>query len=297
MKTKIGIVILCYGKKNLTLACLDSLKEIRKKFISPQIILVDNKSPDDTVSVVIKRHPDVKIIENKANLGWSGGNNVGAKYALQNGAEYVLFLNNDTLVPADTIDVLIKKMRADKKIGLASPKIYLFPKKNKTIGNAGNFINEDFYGISLGAGEKDRGQFDNIYKTDFVAGTAICVSALVFKKIGYFDDKFFLYYEDVDFSKRAIRAGYKCVFIQNVFLYHQDSGTIGSHSPLHTYYNARNHLLFAEMYAPIDKLLIIYLKTARILLRQFRKRLSQRKYYALGVRDYILRRFGKRDIL
>lgn len=291
VKIKVFIIVLTWNRKDLVLSCLRSLHKVITKY-DLRIVVVDNGSVDNTINTVRKKFPIVKIIENRKNLGWSGGNNVGIKYALRLKAEYVVLLNNDTIITPDCIDFLIDGLRKEKKVGIISPKILKY-KSASTISNAGNFLNSHYYGIALGAGEKDKGQYKNIFYTDFVSGV-VCARSDVYRKVGLFDESYFLYFEDSDFCLRAKKHGFLCKFVQKAVLYHMESATIGNNSPSHAYYNTRNHLLFVEKYATKDLLMSELFISVRLAVSKIIKKRKNGKYTALGVFDYLLRRFGER---
>lgn len=297
---KIFIVVLNWNGKKLTLNCLDSLRKTIGKREDVFLVLVDNNSSDDSVRVFRKLRFPFKfhLIVNKKNIGWSGGHNVGIKYALENGASAILLLANDAIVTKGVVDNLKLVLFSDVSIGIVSPKIYhLGTNEQPLIYNAGNILNKFTYrGKDLGNGEMDLGQYNSVFETDYVTGTAITVKREVFEKIGFFDDNFFLYYEDVDFCYRAKKIGYKCVFAQKAIIYHKGAATTRVGSPLHTYYNSRNRLLFLEKHAPlyiqIKEYIFLFPKIANFLIRRNKE---WKKYFVLGVRDYFLRRFGERS--
>lgn len=291
------IVIINWNGKNLTIKCLKSLKRAIGKGNGISVVLVDNNSSDGSVSA-IKKHSfpfDFHIIANKKNVGWAGANNIGIKYALKKRAGAVFLLNNDAIVTPKAIGELINTLFSNKAIGIVSPKIYHYDFSQKKIFNAGNMLNKLTYtGKELGNGEIDKGQFDNVLETDYVSGTALVAKREVFKKIGFFDEKTFLYYEDVDFCLRARKAGFKCCFSQNSIIYHIGSATNRVGSPLHTYYNSRNRLYFLKKNAPWYVLLYEYFflipKLIKFIIRANK---PWKKYFVLGVRDYFIGKFGQ----
>ena len=115
----------------------------------------------------------------------------------------------------------------------------------------------------------------------------------VFKRIGYLDERFFLYYEDVDFCLRAKEVGFECCFVQESMVYHIGSTSTIVGSPLHTYYNARNRLLFLEKYSSTAAKIIEIIMLIKTTLRFLIKRQRQDKFVLLGLKDYLLRNFGQ----
>lgn len=293
MKKNVFIIILNYKRKDLTISCIKSLQNNLSKY-NIEIIIVDNNSNDGSAESFVKLLKGTKLIVNSKNLGWSGGNNVGIKYALKNHADAVLLLNNDTIIEKNCIDHIIEKLFLEKEIGIVSPKVYEFGKK-KVIANAGSFMRTHrYFGYEKGSGEIDKGQYDRIRKTDYVAGTAMMIKKEVFEKTGILDENYFLYYEDVDLCYRAKKKGFHCTFVQNAIVYHRNAATAKLNSPLHHYYNTRNHYLFVEKHAPIIVKLREFLRTPKTIWEfAVSKDKIKKKYSLLGIRDYYLRKFGR----
>ena len=211
------------GKKN-TLECLDSLRNIDTKNFKLTIIVIDNASTDGSPSVISNlirstssgQISNLKFIQNEKNLGFSGGQNSGIRYALSKGADYVLILNNDTYVDKSFIEELLKISERDNSIGILSPKIYFAPKfeyhKNryskdelgKIFWYAGGEMDwRNVIGRNRGVDEVDKGQFDKTGETSLATGCCMLLKKEVFDRVGMFHDKYFLYYEDADLTMRV----------------------------------------------------------------------------------------------
>lgn len=303
---KIFVIILNFNGKEFILSCLDSVKNLKTDDSLLKIVVVDNASADGSAELVEKRYKDlpagkagIKILRNKDNLGFAEGNNVGIRYALENGADYILVLNPDTIVDKNLIVQLIKVAEPDPGIGILGLKIYFasgfeFHKerykpqeRGKVIWYAGGIIDwENVLASHRGVDEVDKGHYEKQTETDFVSGCAMFVKRKVFDKIGLFDPKYFLYYEDNDFCQRAQKAGFKVVYVPQVKLWHLNAGSSASGGPLQEYYITRNRLLFGLRYAPWRSKLALFKESLRLLI-------SGRKWQKIGARDFYLRRFGK----
>lgn len=286
---KVFIVALTWNRSDLIEECLTSLRKVKSKH-KICVIVVDNHSIDDTVRIIKQKFPEVILIRNKKNLGWSGGNNKGIAFALKKHADYILLLNNDITIDKQCIDNLVKVMESDTTLGIVGPKIFRSGTNPRIISNAGNFFTKDFFGYSRGGGRIDNGKYNSVVKVDFVAGVAFAKAA-VFEKVGFFDERYFLYFEDVDFCMRAKKMGYSFAFVPDAFEFHRESATIGLNSPTHIYYNTRNHLLFVQEHFGTLELLKQLYKSMRLILMKIKNRQEDTKYHALGMRDYLLRRF------
>lgn len=288
------IVIINWNRKDLTLTCLESLQPVTKKRKNISVIVVDNNSSDDSVVFLKKQKLAFDLIENKKNLGWAGGHNVGIRHALKKGASAVFVLANDATVRLDTITLLEKRLESNKAIGIVGPKIHLMDKKN-IIANAGGVIMKHrYFGYDRGMNEEDKGQYDTPAEVDYVTGAAMLIRRDVFEKVGLFDEKLFLYYEDVDLCFRAKKLGYTSFFEPMALLYHIGGATTRFGSALHTYYTTRNHLLFIEKQAPLIVKMRELFRIPKTLYELIRGNNPMKKYALMGIRDYYLRRFGQR---
>lgn len=297
---KIFVVILNFNGKDNTLVCLRSLAKVKlNKNTDLATVVVDNGSEDDSVQAIRKEFPKVIIIENQKNLGFTGGCNEGARVALKSGGDYVLFLNNDTLVHKDLIKNLLSAAENDS-VGGVVPKIYFekgyeFNKNKykvvelgKVIWYAGGIMDwENLIGKNVGVDEVDRGQFDVSAETEIATGCCFMVRSDVLSKVGLYDDKYFLYYEDADLSQRIKNAGFKIIYEPKAILWHKNAESSGgSGSDLQDYYISRNRMLFGTVYAPLKTKIALFRESLK-LLKNGRPR--QKK----GVCDFYLRRFGK----
>ena len=299
---KVSIIVLTWNQLTLTLEELENIGRLNTDGISCETIVVDNGSRDGT-SQQLKGYklPNMafKLITNRENLGFAGGNNVGLIDAIKRGADYVLFLNNDVILPDDLLVQLVKVAESNEKIGLVAPKIYFakgfeFHKKRykksdlgKVIWYAGGIIDwNNIYSSHRGVDEVDIGRYDKEGITDFVNGACALVKRGVVKEIGLLDEKLFLYWEDADYSMRAKKEGWKIVYTPSTHIWHKVAQASGIGSNLNDYFLTRNRLLFGMRYART--------KTKLALIRESIKHLiSGRKWQKTGVRDFYLRRLGK----
>lgn len=288
------------GMKN-TLACLDSLKDIKKDNFKLTIVVVDNASEEkfDLRSGNIGDTPLV-IIKNEKNLGFSGGHNVGIQYCLENGADYVLILNNDTYVDKNFLEELLKVSENDKKIGILAPKIYFAPgfefhkerysKKElgKVFWYAGGVMDwSNVIGHHRGVDNIDKGQFDKTEETELATGCCMLIRKEVFEKGGMFDDEYFLYYEDADLGIRTRRKGFKIVYVPKSMIWHKNASSAGgSGSVLQDYYITRNRLLFGFRYSSIRAKLALLRESLTLLI-------NGREWQKRGILDFYLGKLGK----
>ncbi|CAG0937503.1 N-acetylglucosaminyl-diphospho-decaprenol L-rhamnosyltransferase [Thermoflexales bacterium] len=238
-----ALVVLNWRNAAGTVACLDSLKNITTPDVA--VIVVDNGSGDDSVSVIRQRHPDLTLLETGANLGYAGGNNVGIRYALEHGAAAVGVLNNDALAdPAFLQPLLATSQHASHNAILTS--MICETEEPEIIWALGGRINwKTAASQLLHAGEQRAAWKDCAPHTvDFAIGTALLAPRQVWEKAGLIDESFFLYYEETDWCVRAQRLGIPSVAVPASCVWHEAGAGGGRTSPQVTYYMTRNALRF-----------------------------------------------------
>jgi len=284
--------------------CLASIAKAETKGIDLKVLVVDNGSVDDSVEKIKKlvsskiKNLKIHFIENKENLGFAEGNNIGIKYALKNGADFVCLLNNDTRVKADFLLQLIE-VAEKEEAGIVGGKIYFekgyefhkerYKKKDlgKVIWYAGGKIDwQNVYASHRGVDEVDENQYDKVQETEYVNGCLMLVKSEVFKKVGLLDPKYFLYFEENDFCQRAKKAGFKLYYGPKAVIWHLNAGSSGPGSALHDYFLTRNRLLFGMRWAPLKSKIALIKESVKILI-------SGREWQKTAIRDFYLRNLGK----
>lgn len=299
MQKKVYIIILNWNGKNDTLECLKSLEKIN--YGNYKIIAVDNGSSDGSVFEIKEKHPQTIIIENKKNLGFAGGNNIGIKYAINDEVDYVLLINNDTTVEENFLNELVNVGESDKKTGILGPKICYYDEP-KIIWSAGGNVNWlKNKGVHIGLNEVDRGQYNKTKEADYLTGCCLLIKREVIEKIGVLSEDYFLYYEDTDFCLRAKNAGYKCVFVSGSKIYHKVSRSTKPGSSSYIYYHTRNGLVAARRAGSFLNIIVLYFYCLFLFLKQIIKIIfmPQKRNWACAVlkgeRDFLLGKMGKAD--
>jgi len=225
---KVSIIILTWNGVGHIFNCLESVQ--KSTYQNYEIIVVDNGSKDGTSDLIKNNFPNVKLILNKKNLGFTGGNNIGIKQASGN---IVFLLNDDTKIHPDLIETLIKELKNSLKIGIVGPKIYFMPalsadrdEPNKIwfAGGKIDWVKSD--SLHLGRNLIDKELINDSKKeVDFITGCALMIKKEVIDKIGLLDDKFFAFYEDADWCQKAKKAGYQVIYIPFGGVWHIKSAT------------------------------------------------------------------------
>lgn len=219
--SKVFIIIVSYNGQKYLPALFSSLA---KQTVQAEIVLVDNGSSDGSVFFVEQNYPAVKVFRNEKNLGFAQGNNIGIKYALEGGVDYVALLNQDTRVEPDWLERLVEKMEADKSIGCCQPTILMWPDQEK-VNSLGNEIHFLGFGFTKGNGQKleamkqKKGGIQE--EITYCSGAACVFRAEALKKVGLFDEKLFMYQDDLDLGWRLRLAGYRNVLVPTAIVYHE----------------------------------------------------------------------------
>lgn len=244
---RVYILLVNYNSYEDTIECVKSLEKI--SYPGYKIIIVDNASINNSFISLKKSLKDCIIIESKVNLGFAGGNNLGIEYALNDGADYIMLLNNDTLVEPNFLDNMLNSFKENDKVGLVGCKIMYYPKKD-IIWYGGGYIDLfKFVGAHYGGRELDEGQYDSEKEIDFMTGCCMLIKREVFEKAGLLSDEYFMYFEDVDFCVRVKDVGYKLWYNPKAVIYHKvglSSG--GEESSFSIKWCNRNRLLFMKKY-------------------------------------------------
>ena len=244
MNKKVFIILLNYKGVKDTIECIRSLESIT--YSNYEVVIVDNLSPDNSYetlkNIVGHRH---HVISSGRNGGFAFGNNVGIKYALEKNAEYILLLNNDTIVEKDFLEPLVNTLENSKEIALATGLILNYYKKD-IIWYAGGEIDwKRFYGYHINENKKIT-KDDLIEKEiTFATGCLMLIRAEVLNEIGLLPEEYFMYYEDVDYCSTLIKNNYKIYYNPKSIIYHKISASSGDvESPFAIEWNTRNRLRF-----------------------------------------------------
>lgn len=288
IKKNVAIIILNWNGWQDTIECLESV--FQNNYPNYNIIVVDNDSEDDSVQKINhycngkikvkspffnydpsnkpvailetrpeddiqknvgKPFPPLILIRNDENEGFAEGNNIGMKFALDNlNSDYILLLNNDTVVDKEFLVEMLKVSESDEKIGIAGPKIYYYDKPNRIWFAKGKISWKFCRGLNTGHNEIDTRQHDQVAEVEYASGCAFLIKKEVTEEIGLLDKKFFLYFEEIDWTLRASEIGYRSVFVPGGRIWHKVSKSGGGISgKVGLYYITRNRWLLMKRWA------------------------------------------------
>ncbi|NGX37381.1 MAG: N-acetylglucosaminyl-diphospho-decaprenol L-rhamnosyltransferase [Chlamydiae bacterium] len=235
---KVGLIVLNWNGLADTEKCLESLQHLE----GVEIVVVDNGSTDGSQEALRGK---CTLIETGQNLGFAGGNNVGIEYGLKQGFDFFLILNNDTVVDPNIVQAFLEGFEAHPKAGILGAKIYLMAEPNRFDHFGGMWNKKTLAFDYVGYRELDKGDWEESQRLDYVCGAALMVRREVFEKVGLFDPRFFLFWEEADLCFRARRAGFEVMSCPKAKIWHKVSASFTGKAH-GAYFYWRNHLLWIE---------------------------------------------------
>lgn len=288
---KIAVILVNYNGKKYNDSCIESV------FCSAvtgelEIIIVDNASTDGSLELLRAKwgsNDKVIIISLKKNYGFSRANNVGLEWAYNNGAEYFLLLNNDTEIAEDAIENMM--MLQKRTSAIIVPRIVYADRPDCLWCAGGYFSRVIWKPVQRGLNQKDTGQYGESEQCFFANGCSMLLSREIIQRLGKLDEKFFLYYEDVEYSFRARERQVPVWYCADAVVLHKVNGsTFGNERPDNAYYISRNWLLCNHKYMKRRFLLFwIYFvlnRAAWLMIWFFTGRTANITAAMDGVRDY-----------
>jgi GT2 family glycosyltransferase len=247
MYPKVSIVILNWNGKEDTLECLESISHI--DYPNFEIILVDNGSTDCSVECFKEKYPEIEIVQNKENLGFAEGNNVGINKIITRGTDYILLQNNDTVVDSRFLTELVQEIEKDNKIGVVGPTVYYYDSPRK-IQSAGAKI---WWYIGraqhLRKNRFDNGNLGKTKEVDYITGCSLLAKSELFSRVGYLNKNYFAYWEECDWCVRVKKADYKIFYVPSAKIWHKGGSTSSKISGFSEYHMTRNMFWFMKQNA------------------------------------------------
>jgi GT2 family glycosyltransferase len=251
----VGVIVVAWNQLDKTLACLATVAAL--EYGRLHTILVDNGSDPPLAGAVAARFPEVETLRLPRNLGFAGGYNAGLRRALESEARHYLLLNNDALLAPDVLAQLVDEIESAPDIGLVTAKIYYAadPRRIWTVGAHFDIFLDIKNG---GQGQIDEGQWDARRDVDFAPFCAILIRREVIDSVGLLDEDFFLYYEDMDYCRRARAAGWRARLRPDAHVLHDVSASTGGRdSPQERYWMAQSSGRYFRKHGRGPRLLLI----------------------------------------
>lgn len=241
-----SIIIPTWNGMDFIDGCLKAV--LAQTYLDTEIIVVDNASSDGTADYISQNFPKVHLVRNQQNLGFAAGVNVGLRQAK---GEFLVLLNQDTVVDDNWLAELVNGMQADKTVGIGGCKIYDWSKQK--LWHTGVILDEARRFPRLrGTGETDQGQYEKIEEMAAVVGAALALRRDLLQSIGFFDEDFYFYLEDTDYCLRAKEAGYKVMYYPKAVLRHYVAASLKKDSYEVFYRFHLSRLLFLLKHYGID---------------------------------------------
>ncbi|MFA5119237.1 MAG: glycosyltransferase family 2 protein [Candidatus Omnitrophota bacterium] len=292
---KIIVIIVNYNKNRDTLECLNSLKKVTYPIYG--VIIIDNSTNEDSCLYDYSVNDGlIKYIKIGENIGFAEGNNVGIKEALTVDPDYILLLNNDTVVKEDFLDKLIEPV-VKHKVDLATGKIYYYDKPDTIWGAGGKIDWKRGMGVLYGINKKDKKIFNVVRDVSFISGCMMFIKKDVFMRIGCLSDDFFMYCEDVDFCLRALKADLKMIYVPESVIWHRVGAKEMNGSAFHFYYFIRNSLIIVLTYGRFFQKSLFFLfifpySFYKIVLSKVADKTLLFKIFIMAFRDKINNKLG-----
>lgn len=251
----VTIIIVAWNQLEKTLACLETV--VALGYPDFRVLLVDNGSEPPLAGAVSVRFPSVETLRLPANLGFAGGYNAGLRRGLESDSRHFLLLNNDTLLEPDVLAKLAAEIERAPDIGLVTAKIYYAADPRRIWTTGANF--DIFLDLKdSAAGQSDVGQWDEPRDVDFAPFCALLVRREVIERVGLLDEEFFLYYEDMDYCRRARAAGWRVRYCATARVLHDVSASSGGRdSPMERYWMAQSSGRYFRKHGRGPRLLLI----------------------------------------
>lgn len=296
MSPLVAIILLNYNGEEDTIQCLKSLQKIQ--YDNYCLIVVDNHSEEPSIAALKRAQEKIyfELIESKENRGFSAGNNIGIVRALEKKAEYMLLLNNDTIVCPDFLNKLIQAFGEYPHCGISTGTIYYEYDRNKVWYAGGRFNPKTFKAEMLGYGMKAYDLASDMEEVTFATGCCMCIRAQMLKEIGMLNEKFFLYEEDSEYCFRAQEKGWKIYYVPQAVIYHKVSASTGKGrkaSPTTQYYMVRNRYIFIKENAKKCYRKRAYLYSLTMYIYYCMKGYMSIRYVSMGIWDFIKGISGK----
>jgi GT2 family glycosyltransferase len=289
------IVVLNNNRIKDVLECIKSLYQ--NDYENFRIILLDNLSTDNSVEAVRQRYPDVQIIELHENLGYAGNNNIGIKAAMEQAADWIFVLNDDTILDPACLSSLVDIGESDRLIGMIGPMVYHFDEPD-IIQSAGGALGRYWLNRHWGKDEPDHGQFATAREVEWISGCAILVRRNLIEQVGLLDADYFLYWEETEWCIRASKAGWRIYHVPQAKLWHKGVQRNYQPKPYVTYYVTRNRLFtLGKHHAPWSAWFVAFLQISQTLLSwsikpKWRSLREHRNAMWKGLIDFLQHRFG-----
>jgi GT2 family glycosyltransferase len=274
----VSCIVLNWNGGEDTIECLNALQE--STYPGLTVIVVDNGSTDDSVTRIGSSHPDLLLLKSGKNLGFAGGNNIGIRYALAHGADFIWLLNNDTKPAPGALTALVAKALTDHRIGAVASICYYADEPSRVQAWAGSRVNLNIGYVHLSTEPHEDDWFHSLN------GTSMLVSRNALEAVGLLDEDFFLYWEDTEFSLRLRKKGWRIAAAPDSMVLHKVNASTGGNGILLDRYKTASCLRILRLHSPVPQLASLLFITRRLTRRLLQFQFARCRSVWAGIQDY-----------
>jgi GT2 family glycosyltransferase len=248
-------IVINWKLKEATERCLQSLAQLK---YPTRIVVVDNGSNDGSLEYLKTKFPEIDLIGLPSNIGFGAAcNHVIARLLRESTSNYFFLLNNDAVIEARALTELVKAAEKHPEAGIFGPKIFCSDNPARLWYAGARRRRGVLAATDTGRGQIDHGQFDARQQVDYIFGAAMFIRRSVFERIQLFDERFFLYLEDLDFCLRAQQAGFSLRFVPAAMIWHIGSASTRQFTALRRYHQVRSTLVFLHKHTQTIQLPLV----------------------------------------
>lgn len=293
---KVIIIVINYNGFSDTVECVESLKKINYTNFEYEIIVVDNGSFNDFEKLKNKFVADnnVVVLDAGSNLGFSGGNNLGIRYAFDKGADYILLLNNDTLVEPNFLDYMVMSAKENSDDVVVTNKIMCEAERNTIWYAGGSFNSKTSRTVAFGINEEDCEKYSGRREVSFASGCCMLIPINIINAVGLMCEDYFLYCEDTDYCLRILNAGFKILYEPKAKIYHKINSSTSKIAGIQTYYLVRNKFYIIRKFIKPKYRLIAYTYVYAETIKRIMTKEYDYKSVKNGISDFKKNKKGKK---
>jgi len=291
-------VVLTWNGYGDTVRCIESLKKVT--YPSLDIVLVDNGSTDGSPEILSGKFPDIPLLKLPSNKGYGAGNNAGIRFATGKGYNYILILNNDVVVDPEFLEPMVQAMQTQPSVGVVTCKAFFQSNPTRIYTTAGRFSKARCSGIP-----RSKSRVDEDGDASYISGCIMLVNRKVFDIAGLFDESFFMYFDDVEFSRRILPR-FRIYYVAQGKVYHKSGGgqVWRNFTSTYLYYTSRNRFLAFQhepwayrVYVAVYSLCVAMAKTLVILFVSSENKMQEGRWLRInaiwkGLKHGFSRRYG-----
>ena len=275
---RVSCIVLNWNGWKDTIGCLNALQGSSYPIF--ETIVIDNGSTDDSVQHIRDAHPDIELIESGENLGFARGNNIGIRKALARGADFVWLLNNDTVPDCQALAALVEKAKSDNRIGAIASVCYFADSPDTVQAWAGGRVNLWIGYPDIASCPKDDSWFE------WLNATSLLLDRRALEDAGLLDERFFLYWEDVEIGLRLRKHHWKLAAAPDSRILHKVNASTGGNKATLTKYTTCSGLRILRLHSPVPFLAMFVFVALRFAKRIITCRFAGCRDVWAGIRDY-----------